>query len=104
MPLEVIAILSVFFVAAITGVAFMSFSIINENEIGLVTKNIAFKKLPGDNPIAFNGEAAYVSQTGIAQAAEVRATALAYAEGFEKQVAVLGQQGTMLVNVARSFG
>jgi len=49
------------------------------------------------------GESAYVSQTGAAKAAEVRATALAYAEGFEKQVAALGQQGTTLVNVARSL-
>jgi len=52
---------------------------------------------------AARGEAAFISQTGTAKAAEVRATALAYAEGFEKQVAALGQQGTMIVNVARSL-
>ena len=28
-------------------------------EVGLVNKKLSFKKLPGDNPIAFNGEAGY---------------------------------------------
>ena len=36
-----------------------SIRIIGPTEIGLVTKRFAFKKLPGDNPIAFRGEAGY---------------------------------------------
>ncbi len=44
------------------------------------------------------GEAAYIEQTGAAQGAQVRAVGLARAEGYERQVAALGQTPTALVN------
>ena len=46
------------------------------------------------------GEAAYIEQTGAAQGAQVRAVGLAKAEAYEKQVQALGQQATMMVNMA----
>jgi len=50
-----------------------------------------------------DGEATYIEMTGAAKAAEVRATALGLAEGYQKQVEAIGQQGTTVVNVARSL-
>lgn len=47
-----------------------------------------------------DGEAAYISGTGRAKAAEVEAVGLARAKGFEAQVKALGQTPTALVNVA----
>jgi len=38
---------------------FKSFHKIGKDEVGLVVKNFGFKKLQGDNPIAFNGEVGY---------------------------------------------
>lgn len=46
------------------------------------------------------GEASYIAETGKAQAAEVRAVALAKAEGYQEQVKALGQSATAIVNVA----
>ena len=45
--------------AALAFVAFMSVHLIGSDEIGLVNKRFSFRKLPGDNPIAFRGEAGY---------------------------------------------
>ncbi|OGF49983.1 MAG: hypothetical protein A2231_03475 [Candidatus Firestonebacteria bacterium RIFOXYA2_FULL_40_8] len=39
-----------------------SFHLIGPTEVGLVNKRFSFKKLHGDNPIAFNGEAGYQSE------------------------------------------
>ncbi|MCE9548020.1 MAG: hypothetical protein K8T25_21310 [Planctomycetia bacterium] len=39
-----------------------SIRIIGPTEIGLVTKRFSFRRLPDDNPIAFNGEAGYQSE------------------------------------------
>jgi precorrin isomerase len=46
------------------------------------------------------GEATFISETGAAKAAEVRAVGLARAEAYEKQVAAIGQAPTAVVNVA----
>jgi hypothetical protein len=45
--------------AALAFVAFMSVHLIGSDEIGLVNKRFSFRKLPGDDPIAFRGEAGY---------------------------------------------
>jgi hypothetical protein len=45
-----------------TIVVLKSLRYIGETEVGLVVKNFSFKKLAGDNPIAFNGEAGYQSK------------------------------------------
>jgi len=50
-----------------------------------------------------DGEAAYVSQTGTAKGAEVRAVGMARAEAFKAQVDALGQQNTALVNAITSI-
>jgi regulator of protease activity HflC (stomatin/prohibitin superfamily) len=50
-----------------------------------------------------DGEAAYVSQTGTARGAEVRAVGMARAEAFKAQVDALGQQNTALVNAITSI-
>jgi len=44
---------------AVCFIVFMSVHLIGSDEIGLVNKRFSFKKLPGDNPIAFRGEAGY---------------------------------------------
>lgn len=54
--IAVIVLVAVVFVA-LTGLK--SIHRIGPSEVGLVTKNIARKKLPGDDPIAFHGEAGY---------------------------------------------
>jgi regulator of protease activity HflC (stomatin/prohibitin superfamily) len=45
------------------------------------------------------GESTYISQTGTAKAAEVRAVGMARAEAYKLQVDALGQQTTALVNI-----
>lgn len=40
-------------------IAFRSFHLIAATEVGLVTKNFAFRKIDDDNPIAFNKQAGY---------------------------------------------
>ena len=43
-------------------VAFKSVHRIGPSEVGLVTKKVGFRKLHGDNPIAFRGEAGYQAE------------------------------------------
>lgn len=50
-----------------------------------------------------SGEATFISETGAAKAAEVKATGLALGEAYEKQVKALGQMPTALVNVAKAL-
>ena len=50
-----------------------------------------------------DGEATFIEKTGAAKAAEVRATALGLAEGYQKQVEAIGQNGTTIVNAVRSL-
>ena len=50
-----------------------------------------------------DGEAAYISQTGTAQAAEVKAVGMARAEAYKAQVEALGQTPTALVNVVNTL-
>ena len=50
-----------------------------------------------------NGEAAFISKTGEAQGAQVKAIALARADGYREQVSALGQAATSLVNVASAL-
>ena len=45
-----------------------------------------------------NGEATYISETGTAKGAEVRAVGMARAEAYQAQVNALGQMPTALVN------
>ncbi len=47
-----------------------------------------------------SGEATFISETGAAKSAEVRAVGLARAEAYQKQVAAIGQGPTAIVNVA----
>jgi uncharacterized membrane protein YqiK len=51
-------------VAALIVVAVVLKSVhrIGPSEVGLVTKKLAFRKLKGDNPIAFRGEAGYQAE------------------------------------------
>lgn len=46
-----------------------------------------------------DGQAAFVEKTGTAAGAEVRAIAVARADGYQRQVAALGQTATAIVNV-----
>lgn len=50
-----------------------------------------------------NGEATFISKTGEAQGAQVKAIALARAEGYREQVSALGQAATSVVNVATAL-
>jgi regulator of protease activity HflC (stomatin/prohibitin superfamily) len=50
-----------------------------------------------------NGEATFISKTGEAQGAQVKAIALARAEGYREQVSALGQAATSIVNVATAL-
>src|SRR4029453_5812305 len=43
-------------------VAFKSVHRIGPSEVGLVNKKLGFRKLHGDNPIAFRGEAGYQAE------------------------------------------
>ena len=52
----VIVLIVVFLVAVL---AFKSIHLIGPAQVGLVNKRFALRKLPGDNPIAFRGEAGY---------------------------------------------
>lgn len=69
------------------------------SEVGVVikTNNATARKAEAD------GEAAYISQTGAAKAAEVLAVGVANAEAYEKQVTALGQGATALVNVVNAL-
>jgi len=56
--------LFVYYAAGVLGfvlcwVFLLSFRNIGPTEVGLVTKRFSMKKLPDDNPVAFNGEAGY---------------------------------------------
>jgi hypothetical protein len=50
-----------------------------------------------------DGDAYYTSETGRAKAAEVEATGLARAKGYEAQVGALGQDGTAIVNLVNAL-
>ena len=50
-----------------------------------------------------DGEAEYISKTGTARAAEVRAVGLAQAEFFERQVEALGREATAVVNIVQAI-
>jgi regulator of protease activity HflC (stomatin/prohibitin superfamily) len=50
-----------------------------------------------------SGEATFISETGTAKGAEVRAVGLARAEAYQAQVAAIGQIPTALVNVATAL-
>src|SRR5438046_1259099 len=64
------------------------------SEVGITIKsnNATARKAEAD------GEAEFISKTGAAKAAEVRAVGLANAEAYQKQVDALGQGPTALVN------
>ena len=49
------------------------------------------------------GEAAFISQTGRAKAAEVEAVGLANARAYEEQVKVLGANATSILNVVAAL-
>ena len=55
--MTIVVVLVVVFVIAV--LAFKSIHLIGPAQVGLVNKRFAFKKLPEDNPIAFDGEAGY---------------------------------------------
>jgi regulator of protease activity HflC (stomatin/prohibitin superfamily) len=67
---------------------------LSQSEIGIKIKenNAQARKAEAD------GEAFFVSQTGTAKGAEVRAVGMARAEAYKAQVDALGQQNTALVN------
>ena len=50
-----------------------------------------------------DGEAYFTSETGRAKAAEVEATGLARAKGYQAQVQALGQDGTAIVNLVNAL-
>jgi len=49
------------------------------------------------------GEATYLEKVGTAKGAEVRAVALAKADGYMRQIEALGREGTTLVNVVQAL-
>lgn len=49
------------------------------------------------------GEAAFISQTGTAKGAEIRAIGLARAEAYAKQVDALGREATAAINIVASL-
>ena len=55
------------------------------------------------NKARADGEAAYISETGTARGAEVRAIGLANAEAYERQVAAIGPQATAVVNAVKAL-
>jgi regulator of protease activity HflC (stomatin/prohibitin superfamily) len=58
MALAVIYVLAV--VGSILAILLLSsFTAVGPTEVGLITKRFSFKKLPEDNPVAFNSEAGY---------------------------------------------
>jgi len=69
------------------------------SEVGITIKsnNATARKAEAD------GEAEFISKTGAAKAAEVRAVGLANAEAYQKQVDALGQGPTALVNAISSL-
>src|SRR5262249_4016498 len=69
------------------------------SEVGITIKsnNATARKAEAD------GEAEFISKTGAAKAAEVRAIGLANAEAYQKQVDALGQGPTALVNAIGSL-
>jgi len=50
-----------------------------------------------------DGEATYLEKVGTAKGAEVRAVALAKADGYLKQIEALGREGTTLVNAIQAL-
>ena len=50
-----------------------------------------------------DGEATYISETGAARSAEVRAVGLAKAEAYQKQVSALGQSAVSIITVAEKI-
>lgn len=50
-----------------------------------------------------DGEATYLEKVGTAKGAEVRAIALAKADGYMRQMEALGREGTTLVNVVQAL-
>jgi regulator of protease activity HflC (stomatin/prohibitin superfamily) len=70
---------------------------LSEVNVGIKENNAKARKAEAD------GEAFYVSQTGAAKGAEVRAVGMARAEAFKAQVDALGQQNTALVNAITSI-
>ncbi len=50
-----------------------------------------------------DGEATYLEKVGTAKGAEVRAVALAKADGYMRQIEALGREGTTLVNVVQAL-
>ena len=60
--------------------------------VDIKTNNADARKKEGE------GEAAYISQTGTAQGAQIEAVGLARAKAYREQVQALGQQATALVN------
>jgi hypothetical protein len=50
-----------------------------------------------------DGEATYLEKVGTAKGAEVRAVALAKADGYIRQTEALGRDGTTLVNVVQAL-
>jgi hypothetical protein len=50
-----------------------------------------------------DGEATYLEKVGTAKGAEVRAVALAKADGYMRQIEALGRDGTTLVNVVQAL-
>ena len=55
------------------------------------------------NKARADGEATYISETGTARGAEVRAIGLANAEAYERQVSAIGPQATAIVNALKAL-
>jgi regulator of protease activity HflC (stomatin/prohibitin superfamily) len=50
-----------------------------------------------------SGEAEFIAKTGAAKGAEVESVNVAFATAYDRQVKAIGQQGTILVNIARAL-
>src|SRR5471032_147284 len=57
-----ILVIVVLFAALVALIGLRSFHTIGPTEVGLVQKRFSFKRLPDDNPIAFDGEAGYQAE------------------------------------------
>lgn len=55
------------------------------------------------NKARADGESTYISQTGTARGAEVRAIGLANAQAYERQVSAIGPEATAIVNAMKAL-
>jgi hypothetical protein len=75
-----------------------------QKELAQSAVGIEIKRNDAEARIAqANGEATYISETGAAKSAEVRAVGLAKAEAYRKQVDALGQGPVSVITVAEKL-